>query len=91
MKRKKSQREPKLTSYEKDIEEGLLRGEFIPVSKEELRKVEQAIKNSRKDAVLNIRINNNVLNIIKSKAEEMGVKYQTFIAEILRRVAYEEK
>jgi predicted DNA binding CopG/RHH family protein len=42
----------------------------------------------KKDAVLNIRINQGDLDDLKAKAKRRGVKYQTFIAEVLHRVAH---
>ncbi len=38
-------------------------------------------------AVMNIRVNSNDLEHIKRKAQKLGIKYQTFISEILHRVA----
>jgi predicted DNA binding CopG/RHH family protein len=77
----------KLTKEEKAIEEMLVRGEYVPVSKEEQERIAKAIEAYRKDAVLNIRINKNDLENLKQKASKLGVKYQTFIAEVLHRVA----
>ena len=75
----------KLTRYEQSIEN--LADESIPVSKEEHERIARAIAAYRKDAVLNLRINSQDLLDLKRKAKKLGVKYQTFIAEILHRVA----
>ena len=77
----------KLTKYEKDIEDRLLRGEYVPVSKEKFEEIAAAVAAHRKDAVLNIRINSYDLKNLKEKARKLGVKYQTFISEILHRAA----
>ena len=77
----------KLARYEKDIEDRLLRGEYIPVSKKEEDEIAAALAARRKDAVLNIRINSYDLKSLKEKARKLGVKYQTFISEILHRAA----
>ncbi|MCX5686442.1 MAG: antitoxin [Candidatus Omnitrophica bacterium] len=77
----------KLTKYEKDIEDRLLRGEYVDGSKEEYEEIAAAIAAHRKDAVLNIRINSYDLKSLKEKARKLGVKYQTFISEILHRAA----
>jgi len=61
--------------------------EFIPVSKEKFNMIKQAIERRRKDAVLNLRVNSYDLETIKQKARKIGVKYQTFISEILHKVA----
>lgn len=77
----------KLTKYEKAIEDAALRGEYIPVSKKEQDEIVAALAARRKDAVLNIRINSSDLKNLKEKARKLGVKYQTFISEILHRAA----
>lgn len=77
----------KLTRREKEIEEALIRGEYVTASKEEHERIARAIMAYRKDAVLNLRINSQDLANIKRKAKKLGVKYQTFISEILHRVA----
>jgi predicted DNA binding CopG/RHH family protein len=78
-------RKIKLTRTEKSIEESL--EQFVPVDKNEYEQIVQAIASRRKDAVLNIRVNRNDLKSIKHKAHKLGIKYQTFISEILHRVA----
>ncbi len=78
----------KLTKYERGISEAIERGEYVKSSKKELEEIKSAIEAYRKNAVLHIRINEAVLQKLKEKAHKAGVKYQTFIAEILRRVAH---
>jgi predicted DNA binding CopG/RHH family protein len=77
----------KLTKQEKAIEKALVKGEYVSAGKAKLEKMAQAIAARRKDAVLNIRLNGTDLKNIKNKAERLGVKYQTFISEVLHRVA----
>jgi predicted DNA binding CopG/RHH family protein len=77
----------KLTRQEKAVEDALLKGEYKNVGKEEFGEIAQALSARRKDAVLNIRINSQDLTSIKQKAHKLGLKYQTFISEILHRVA----
>lgn len=77
----------KLTRQEQAIEDAALRGEYVPVSKEKLEEIGRILAAYKKDAVLSIRINSQDLKDIKAKAEKFGVRYQTFIAEILHRVA----
>jgi len=82
-------RRMKLTKYEQSIEDEI--DQYVPVSKEEREATARAIANTlaerRKNAVLNIRINKIDLDNLKLKAKKLGVKYQTFIAEILHKVA----
>jgi len=75
----------RLTKEERWIEDHL--EEYVPVSKEEYREIVEALERKKKDAVLNIRVNSYDLTHIKQKAQKMGIKYQTFISEILHRVA----
>jgi len=77
----------KLTRQEKAIEGAALRGEYVEVSKEKFDEIASILAARRKDAVLNIRINSQDLKNLKHKANQLGIKYQTFISEILHRVA----
>ena len=77
----------KLTKEEREIEESFLRGEYVPVPDEEFKAIVKAIEAKRREVVLNIRVNGKDLKAIKKKANRLGVKYQSFISEILHRVA----
>ena len=77
----------KLTKEERAIEAAVERGEYVPVSKAEFDEIAAALARRRKDAVISIRISSYDLEQIKRKAKRLGVKYQTFITEILHRVA----
>lgn len=81
-------RRMKLTKYERQLEQELLRGEWIPTSKAEFDEIAQMLARRKKDAVLNIRINQSDLDQLKARAKRRGIKYQTFIAEVLHRVAH---
>jgi predicted DNA binding CopG/RHH family protein len=78
-------RKIKLTREERMIEESL--EHFVPVDKQEYEQIVHAIAARKKDAVLNIRVNSHDLANIKYKAERLGVRYQTFISELLHRIA----
>jgi len=80
-------RQTKLTRQEKAIEEALVKGEYVDVSREHFAQIAEAIKARQKDAVLNIRVNRHDLESIKQKAKRLGIKYQTFISEFLHRLA----
>lgn len=77
----------KLTRQERAIEDALMKGEYVSVSKEEFNEIAQAVAARKKDAVLNVRVNSNDLKNLKHKAHRLGIKYQTFISEILHKVA----
>lgn len=72
---------------EREIEEAAERGEYVDVSKEEFAEIAEALAARRKDAVLNLRVNSGDLENLKHKARKLGVKYQTFISELLHRAA----
>lgn len=81
-------REPKLTKHEKEIENALLRGEYIDIDQSEFGQIAKAVASRKKDSVLNIRVNSEDLNLLKKKAHHFGVRYQTFISELLHRIAH---
>jgi len=78
-------RKIKLTRAEQAIEDHI--EEFVPVGREKFNEIVQALEARKKDAVLNIRVNKYDLDQIKQKAKKLGIKYQTFISEILHKVA----
>lgn len=77
----------RLTKEEKEIENALLRGEYEKVSDKEMKGIRQALASRRKDTVMTIRVNSDDIKRIKRKAAKLGVRYQTFISEILHKVA----
>ncbi len=77
----------RLTREEKEIEDSLIDGKFINVEPDEFKEIAKSIKARQKNSVLNIRINSDDLEQIKKKADKLGVKYQSFISELLHRVA----
>lgn len=81
-------RKIKLTRQERVIEDNLLKGEYLDVKEAEFNEIAQAIADRRKDTVLNIRVNSRDLRSIKQKANRLGIKYQTFISELLHKVAH---
>ena len=78
-------RKVKLTREERWIEDHA--EEFVPVSREEYNEIAQTLEARKKDAVLSLRVNSHDLETIKQKARKLRVKYQTFISELLHRVA----
>lgn len=78
----------KLSKEERAVENALLAKRYQDVSKADFESFAQAVSLRRKDSVLNIRVNSQDLKNIKQKAKKLGVKYQTFISEILHRIAH---
>jgi predicted DNA binding CopG/RHH family protein len=75
----------KLTKEEQWIEDHA--DEFVPINRKLCGEIITALERKKKDAVLNIRINKHVLESLKAKAQRSGIKYQTFVSEILHKVA----
>jgi len=77
----------KLTKEEREIENALLKGEFKLVKGKELENIEKALKARKKDTTMTIRVNSEDIKKIKGKAKELGIKYQSYISEIIHQVA----
>lgn len=78
----------KLSKQEKAIEGALLGGAYTDAGQNHFEEIAEAIKQRKKDSVLNIRVNSGDLKNIKKKAKEFGIKYQTFISEVIHRIAH---
>ena len=78
----------KLTKEEKEIENALLSGEYKPIKGKELANIENTLKSRKKDITMTIRVNSEDIEKIKSKAKELGIKYQSYISEIIHQVAH---
>lgn len=81
-------RKTRFTRQEKKIEEALMKGEYLDVDKKDYDEIAHAIAARRKDAILHIRVNSQDLSNIKKLAKRLGVKYQSFVSEVLHRVAH---
>ncbi len=80
-------RKVNLTRQEKAIEDSLLKGEYANVVKNDFTAIAEAIAARKKDAVLNVRVNSRDLVTIKQRSQKLGIKYQTFISEVIHRIA----
>ena len=78
-------RKIKLTKEERAVENSL--EEYVPAGRPAFEEMARSIAARRKDMVLNIRVSSYDVGHIKQKAKKLGVKYQTFISEILHRAA----
>lgn len=77
----------KLTSEEKKIMRAIEADEYIPVSGKELKDVADAIAARKKDATLTIRVNSHDIDRIKEMAGQKGIPYQSYLSEVIHRVA----
>ena len=77
----------KLDTEEKRVMAAIERDEFVPVTGKELRHVAEAIAARKKDKTLTIRVNSNDIRRIKRLAGSKGIAYQSYLSEIIHRVA----
>ncbi len=75
------------SAEEKEIMESIERDEFVPVTDVELKEVVEAIAARKKDMTLTIRVNHKDINRIKKMAQKRGIPYQSYISEVIHRVA----
>lgn len=78
----------KLNDEEKEIELSLEKNEWksIPNKKSYLNKFKKAAKNTlAKDKRMNIRIAGKDIQLLKTKALEIGIPYQTLVSSILHQ------
>ncbi len=68
----------KLDKFEQDIERSI--DSYIPVSDEERETILKAVK---KNKAITLRINETVLQVIKKRADEEGIPYQSLISSVL--------
>jgi len=75
-----------LDDYEREIEDSLERGEWVPVpnQKKEIALLVEAARNTlAKRKMMSIRMNDEVMKGLKRKAKEKGMPYQTLVSTIL--------
>ncbi len=75
----------KLDHFEKEIEKNA--DQFIKVSDKTHRRVKKIISKANEKIRVTLRLNNQTLDLIKRKAQEDGLPYQTFISSILYKYA----
>lgn len=77
----------RLTKEEKKIENALMKGEYVKVTGKKLEEITEALAARKKDYVMTIRVSSQDIRKIKEKAHRIGIRYQTFISELLHQVA----
>jgi predicted DNA binding CopG/RHH family protein len=75
----------KLNKMENDIENNA--DDFIKASKKVQNRVKKIILKANEKNRVTLRLNNQTLELIKRKAQEEGLPYQTFISSILHKYA----
>jgi len=77
----------KLNAEELEITEAIEQDKFLPVTGKQLNDVANAIAARKKDASLTIRVNSRDINRIKKMAQKKGIAYQSYISEVIHKVA----
>ena len=77
----------KLDAQEQEIMDAIERDEYVPVGGKELRAVADAIAARKKNKTLTIRVNRDDIDRIKRFSQTKGIPYQTYLAEIIHRIA----
>ena len=80
-------RKLKLDAEEQQIMKAIERDEYVPVGGKELHAVADSIAARRKDMTLTIRVNSHDINRIKKFSLSKGIPYQTYLSEVIHRVA----
>ena len=75
----------KLDNFEKEIEKNS--EQFVKVSKKTQQRIARIISKANEKNRITLRLNNQTLDLIKRKAQEEGLPYQTFISSILHKYA----
>jgi predicted DNA binding CopG/RHH family protein len=75
----------KLDNFEKEIEKNA--EQFVKVSKKTQQRITRIISKANEKNRITLRLNNQTLDLIKRKAQEEGLPYQTFISSILHKYA----
>ena len=80
-------RKIKLDSEEQEIMSAIEKDQYVPVSGKELSAVADSIAARRKNMTLTIRVNSEDINRIKKFSQNKGIPYQTYLSEVIHRVA----
>ena len=80
-------RQIKLDAEEKLIMGAIERNEYVPVGGKELHAVADSIAARKKNMTLTIRVNSQDIGRIKKFSLSKGIPYQTYLSEVIHRVA----
>jgi len=78
----------KLDKFEQKVEDEI--SEYRSVSKKNKDKVDSIINKANQKKSINLRINNNDLVLLKKRAEQEGIPYQTLVSSILHKYLTEQ-
>ena len=78
-------RDIKLDNFEKEIEKNA--EQYVKASKKTQQRIKKIITKANEKNRVTLRLNNQTLELIKQKAQEEGLPYQTLISSILHKYA----
>ncbi|MCD6116997.1 antitoxin [bacterium] len=73
----------KLDKFEQDVENNIL--DYKKISTKNELKINTIIKNAKEKKSINLRVNSYDLYLLKQKADQEGIPYQTLISSILHK------
>ena len=73
----------KLDKFEQEIEDNI--SEYKSISDKKRKKTDNVIKKAKEKKSVNLRVNCHDLDLLKRKAEQEGIPYQTLISSILHK------
>ena len=73
----------KLDKFEQEIESNILG--YKSVSEKKRKRIDTIIKKAKEKKSVNLRVNSFDLELLKRKAEQEGIPYQTLISSILHK------
>jgi len=73
----------KLDKYEQEIENNI--SEYNSASDKKRIQINRIIKRAREKKSVNLRVNTQDLELLKRKAEQEGIPYQTLISSVLHK------
>jgi predicted DNA binding CopG/RHH family protein len=76
-------KEPKLDNFEQAIEKNA--EQFVKVSRKSQQRIKRIITKANEKNRVTLRLNNQTLELIKRKAQEEGLPYQTLISSVLHK------
>ena len=91
---KKIKQNAKLSAEEKKMEAEIMNGDWTPASDREISRIRsvmvEAAGNQSKGARVNLRLNPEDVEKIRTKAKREGIPYQTLIGSVLHKYATDQ-
>lgn len=73
----------KLDEYEQEIENNILK--YKSASDKKKERINNIVKKAREKKSVNLRLNSQDLDLLKRRAEQEGIPYQTLISSVLHK------